>query len=52
MTQKEIVTYLINNDKTLYNEYQIYQGLDKAINNRDKELFYKIVNNNRNNKHI
>ena len=52
MTQKEIVTYLINTDKTLYNEYQIYQGLDKAINNRDKELFYKIVNNNKNNKYI
>ena len=52
MTQKEIVTYLINTDKTLYNEYQIYQGLNKAINNRDKELFYKIVNNNKNNKHI
>ena len=52
LTQKEIVTYLINTDKTLYNEYQIYQGLDKAINNRDKELFYKIVNNNKNNKYI
>ena len=52
MTEKEIVTYLINTDKTLYNEYQIYQGLDKAINNRDKELFYKIVNNNKDNKHI
>ena len=52
ITQKEIVSYLINTDKTLYNEYQIYQGLDKAINNRDKELFYKIVNNNKNNKYI
>ena len=52
ITQKEIVTYLINTDKALYNEYQIYQGLDKAINNRDKELFYKIVNNNKNNKYI
>ena len=52
ITQKEIVTYLINTDKTLYNEYQIYQGLDKAINNKDKELFYKIVNNNKNNKYI
>ena len=52
ITQKEIVTYLINTDKTSYNEYQIYQGLDKAINNRDKELFYKIVNNNKNNKYI
>lgn len=52
LTQKEIVTYLINTDKTLYNEYQIYQGIGKAINNRDKELFYKIVNNNKNNKYI
>lgn len=52
ITQKEIVTYLINTDKALYNEYQIYQGFDKAINNKDKELFYKIVNNNNNNKYI
>ena len=52
MTEKEIVTYLINSDKTLYTEYQIYQGLDKAINNRDKNLFYKIFENNLNNKNI
>ena len=52
MTEKEIVTYLINCDKTLYTEYQIYQGLDKAINNRDKNLFYKIIENNLNNKNI
>ncbi len=52
MTQKEIVTYLINTNKILYNEYQIYQGLDKAINIRDKDLFYKIVNNNKQNKNI
>ena len=52
MTQKEIVTYLINTNKTLYNDYQIYQGIDKAINNRDKDLFNKIVNNNLNNKYI
>lgn len=26
--------------------------MDKAINNKDKELFYKIVNNNKNNKYI
>ena len=52
MTEKEIVTYLINSDKTLYTEYQIYQGLDKAINNRDKNLFYKIIENNLNNKNI
>ena len=46
MTQKDIVVYLINTNQILYNDYQIYQDLDKAINNRDKNLFYKIVNNN------
>ena len=51
-TQKEIVAYLINTNKTLYTEYHIYQGLDKAINNRDKGLYYNIVNNNLNNKYI
>ena len=52
MTQKDIVTYLINTNKTLYTEYQIYQGLDKAINDRDKNTFVNIVHNNRNNKNI
>lgn len=52
MTQKEIVTYLINTDKTLYNDYQIYQGLIKAINNRDKQTYLSIVHNNKNNKDI
>ena len=49
MTQKDIVTYLINTDKKLYNDYQTYQGIEKAINTRDKELFFNIVNNNKNN---
>ena len=52
ITEKEIVTYLINTDKTLYADYQLYQGLDNAINIRDKNLFFKIVNNNLNNKII
>ena len=52
MTQKEIVTYIINTDKTLYNDYQIYQGLVKAINDRDKETYLSIVHNNKNNKSI
>ena len=52
MTEKEIVTYLINTNKTLYNDYQIYQGIDKALNNKDKELFLNIVNNNKNNKNL
>ena len=33
ITQKDIVTYLINTDDKLYNDYQIYQGIEKAINN-------------------
>ena len=52
MTEKEIVTYLINTDKTLYYDYHIYQVLNKAINNRDKNLFFKVVHNNKNNKNI
>ena len=52
MTDKEIVTYLINTSKTLYNDYQIYQGIDKAIDTRNKDLFLNIVHNNRNNKNI
>ena len=52
ITQKEIVTYLINTDKTLYNDYQIYQGIDKAINDKNKEKFTNIIHNNLNNKNI
>ena len=52
MTQKEIVTYIINTNKTLYNDYQIYQGLIKAINDRDKKTYLNIVHNNKNNKYI
>jgi len=52
MTEKEIVTYLINTNKTLYNDYQIYQGIDKALNIKDKDLFLNIVHNNKNNKNI
>jgi len=52
MTQKDIVTYLINTDNTLYNDYQIYQGIVTSINNKDKETYLNIVKNNINNKHI
>lgn len=52
MTEKDIVTYLINTDEKLYNDYQIYQGIEKAINSRNKELFFNIVDNNKNNKKI
>lgn len=52
MTQKDIVTYLINTNNTLYNDYQIYQGIEKAINNRDKSTYINIVHNNISNKNI
>ena len=52
ITQKDIVTYLINTNEKLYNDYQIYQGIDKSINTRNKKLFFNIVNNNINNKNI
>ena len=52
VTEKDIVTYLINTNEQLYNDYQIYQGIDKAINSKNKTLFFNIVNNNINNKKI
>lgn len=52
MTQDDIVTYLINTDKQLYNDYQIYQGILKSINTRNKHLFFDIINNNLSNKNI
>ena len=52
MTEKNIVKYLINTNKTLYNDYQIYQGIVKSINDRDKNTFINIVTNNQKNKNI
>ena len=43
MTQKDIVTYLINTNKTLYNDYQIYQGIDKAIILEIKNYFLTLL---------
>lgn len=45
MSQKEIVTYLINTDETLYKTYNLYQGILKALNNKDFESFKKIIHN-------
>ena len=39
MTQKEIVTYLINANKSLNATYNLYQGIIKSIDKRDKETF-------------
>ena len=45
MSQKEIVTYLINTDETLYKTYNLYQGILKTLNNKDFESFKKIIHN-------
>lgn len=45
VTQKYIVTYLINTNKELKNAYNYYQGILKAIDKRDKDLFMSIINN-------
>ena len=52
MTQKDIVTYLINTDTVLYNDYQIYQGILKSVDKRDKATYLNIVNNNIHSKNI
>lgn len=45
ISQKEIVTYLINTDETLYKTYNLYQGILKTLNNKDFESFKKIIHN-------
>ena len=42
-SSKEIVTYLINTDETFKATYECYQGLLKAIKNKDIEKFENIV---------
>ena len=43
ISQTQIVTYLINTDKQFYETYQIYQGILKAIDTRDKKKFLNII---------
>ena len=43
VSQIDIVTYLINTNEEFYNTYQIYQGILKAVSNRDKEKFLNIL---------
>lgn len=45
MTQKEIVTYLINTNESLYATYNLYQGIIKTIDKRDKQTFLNIIHN-------
>ena len=49
VSQIDIVTYLINTDEEFYNTYQIYQGIIKAIDNRDKEKFLNIIHHHNKN---
>ena len=43
ISSKEIVTYLVNTDETFKATYECYQGLLKAIKNKDIEKFENIV---------
>ena len=45
INQKEIVTFLINTDKTLKATYECYQGIINSINNKDFIKFKNIINN-------
>ena len=45
MTQKEIVTYLINTDEALNKTYNLYQGILKSLDEKDFEKFKSIIHN-------
>lgn len=44
ISQQEIVTYLINTNKTLKETYECYQGLINSIKNKDLNKFKSIIN--------
>jgi transposase len=45
MTQYDIVQYLINTDEILNYTYNLYQGIIKSIDKRDKAKFLNIIHN-------
>lgn len=45
ISQYEIVQYLINTDEILKYVYNLYQGIIKSIDERDKDKFIKIIHN-------
>lgn len=49
ITEYDIVQYLINTNKLLKDTYNIYQGIIKAIRNKDIDLFVKIIETKHNN---
>lgn len=48
ISQKEIVTYLINTDKTLKATYECYQGVINSIKNKDFNKFKSIIEHQNN----
>lgn len=49
ISQKEIVSYLINTDKTLKATYECYQGIINSIKQKDFSKFKNIVQHSNNN---
>ncbi len=45
ISQKEIVTYLVNTDNTLKATYECYQGIINSIKDKDFNKFKNIINN-------
>lgn len=43
VTQKYIVTYLINKNPIINSSYNYYQGILKSIKNKDKNKFINII---------
>ena len=50
ISQYDIVQYLINTDDNLKYTYNLYQGIIKSIDKRDKQKFLSIIHNVDNNK--
>lgn len=49
MTEYDIVQYLINTNSILKETYNVYQGIIKAIRNKDSNLFIRIIESKHNN---
>lgn len=49
ISQKEIVTYLVNTDQTLKATYECYQGIINSLKEKDFNKFKRIVKNQNNN---
>lgn len=43
MSQSDIVTYLLNTDKELYETYQVYQSIIYSIKKRNKKAFLSVI---------